>query len=648
MLKSIRKGLNSFAVLLLMGLLIASFAIWGIGDIFTSRGLAVAQVGQTQILAADFLRQFQNRVRALANQLGGEFDTQQAIALGLHRTVLVDMIQKATLDEEARILGIRGTDKQVATLIREMDAFEGILGGFDKGAYEAALYQVGLTPQQFEKEVRKDIARLQLLKALDVAVPQPGLYARTIYAFRKEQRRAKVLTIPASSVSGLEVPGEAALLEYHETNYRDFMTPEYRDVSYMVLSPADFAGEMELNEEELREEYQRRIYQYETPDLRGVELVSFQEESIARKFAAGFAGGADFALLAEELTGFTAGELVLGELSYYDIEEDFSELAAERVFGTPVNSITAPIQTLFGWNVFRVTKIQEGTAQSFEEVRGALIAEVAQERGLDAMYDMTGRVDDEIAGGAPLENVAEVTGIELVRVPRVTRDGLNAEGKLVAGLAHQPIFLQAFEGDSFTDLELFETEDGGFYLVQVNEIFEPRRKPFEEVRDEVRRRWYAEARQRIAGENANAALTAIEGGQDFADIATKYGGTVFTTPLLARDNIRSQEGVSSSVGRLIFVLEDGGVDMERAVTGDGYVVVQVVEIIAGDHSRSSADLAELAAAMQDELSADLLGLYQAAVQNDMSFSINQSLIDAMLTPDGLILPAANQGGPPLQ
>ena len=647
MLKSIRKGLNSFLVLALMGLLIASFAIWGIGDIFTARGLAVAEVGQSQILATDFLRRFQNRVRALSTQLGDNFDTQQAITMGLHQAVLAELIQKATLDEEARILGIRGTDIQVATLIREMDAFEGIFGGFDKGAYKTALFRIGLTPQQFENEVRLDIARLQLLKAVDAAVPQPDLYAQTIYAFRKEQRRAKVLTIPASSVGGLEVPDEAALMEYHQTNSRYFMTPEYRDISYMVLSPADFAGEMDLSDDELREEYEIRLQQYVTPDLRGVELVTFQEESMARAFATRYAAGEDFALLAEELTGFTAEELVLGEQSYFDIEEDFSELAAERLFETPLNSITAPIQTLFGWNIFRVTKIQPGSAQSFEEVRDTLVLEVAQERGLDAMYDVSGRVDDEIAGGAPIEDVAEVTSVEMLRARRVTRSGQDAEGKLVGSLAHQPIFTKAFEVDSFTELELFETADGGFFLVQVNDVFPPRVKPFEEIRNQALALFYAETRQRIAGENANAALQAAGNGQDFASIAATYGGTVFATPLLQRDNIRGQSGVSSSVGRLIFSLEKGAVDMERAVTGDGYVVVQVTEIIAGDHNQSSEELAQLKQAMKEELTADLMAQYQAAVQNDISLSINQQLIDAMMTPDGLILPAS-PGAIPLQ
>ncbi|MCH8862743.1 MAG: SurA N-terminal domain-containing protein [Proteobacteria bacterium] len=647
MLKSIRKGLNSFVVLALMGLLIASFAIWGIGDIFTARGLAVAEVGQSQILATDFLRRFQNRVRALSTQLGGDFDTQQAIAMGLHQAVLAELIQKATLDEEARVLGIRGTDMQVATMIREMDAFEGIFGGFDKGAYESALFRVGLTPQQFENDVRLDIARLQLLRAVDAAVPQPGLYARTIYAFRKEQRRAKVLTIPASSVSGLEVPDEAALMEYHQTNSRYFMTPEYRDISYMVLSPADFAGEMDLSDDELREEYEIRLDQYVTPDLRGVELVTFQEESKARAFATRYAAGEDFALLAEDLTGFTAEELVLGEQSYFDIEEDFSELAAERLFETPLNGVTAPIQTLFGWNIFRVTKILPGSAESFEEVRDALVREVAQERGLDAMYDVSGRVDDEIAGGAPIEDVAEATSVELLRESRVTRSGTDAEGNLVGSLAHQPIFSKAFEVDGFTELELFETADGGFFLVQVNDVFPPRLKPFEEIRDQALTLFYADTRQRIAGENANAALRAAGNGQDFASIAATYGGTVFQTPLLQRDNIRGQSGVSSSVGRLIFSLEKGGVDLERAATGDGYVVVQVTEIIAGDHNQSREELAQLTQAMKEELTDDLMAQYQAAVQRDISLSINQPLIDAMMTPDGLILPAS-PGAIPLQ
>lgn len=644
MLEGVGKSLKSFFVLLLMGLLVASFAMWGIGDIFTARGLVVAEVGETQIMATDFLRRFQNRVRSLTNQLGGEFDTQQAIAMGLHQQVLVELVQKATLDEEARNLGMRGTDRQVATVIREMEAFEGILGGFDVTAYETALRQAGLTPKQFEMDVRNDIARLQLLGALDAAIPQPDLYAKTIYAFRKEQRRARVLTIPATSVSGVDAPDEAALLEFHQANSRLFMTPEYRDVSYLALSPADFADEVDLSEESLREEYEARRGQYSIPDLRGVELVSFQQERVARTFATRHAAGENFSALAVELTNFTAEELVLGELSYIDIEEDFSELAAERVFELGLNNTTAPIQTLFGWNIFLVTKIQQGSTQSFDEVRDSLIEFVRQDGGLEAMYSMTGRVDDEIAGGAPIENVAEVTGLEMVRVSKVTRGGLDGDGNLVGTLSHQPIFFKAFESDEFTDLELFEAEDGGFFLVQVNGIVPPALKPFEEVRNQVRERWYDQARQAVAGENANAALRAARGGEDFANIAATYGGTFFNTPLMQRDNIVGQSGISSSVSRLIFSLEKDGVDLERAVTGDGYVVVLVTEIIPGDYRQNAMELALLKEGMKSEFAGDLLVLYQMAVQNDISLSVNQPLIDAMLTPDGLILPVS-QGGP---
>ena len=101
MLSTIRNGLNSVFVLILMGLLIASFAIFGTTDIFARRTPTIATVGGQDIDANDLIRQYQNRVASFQAQYGPSFTDQQAIAFGVHQQVLGEMIGAAIVLERS-------------------------------------------------------------------------------------------------------------------------------------------------------------------------------------------------------------------------------------------------------------------------------------------------------------------------------------------------------------------------------------------------------------------------------------------------------------------------------------------------------------------------------------------------------------------
>src|SRR5580700_10342983 len=107
MLRGIRKASANWLGRVVMGvvmtLLAASFAVWGINDIFRGFGRStLAKIGKIEIPIETFRRTYNDRLQRLGEQLGRVLTPDQARALGIDRQVLGEMIAQAALDQLAR------------------------------------------------------------------------------------------------------------------------------------------------------------------------------------------------------------------------------------------------------------------------------------------------------------------------------------------------------------------------------------------------------------------------------------------------------------------------------------------------------------------------------------------------------------------
>ncbi len=628
MLTSMRNGLNSFLVLFLLGLLISSFAIWGIGDIFTSRSMSVATVGEKELTADRYLREFQSRLRGFQAQFGPEFDTDQAVSLGVHRLVLNEMIQRSSLDEEARLLGLAGSPTSVAKAIREMDVFHDPSGNFSNYSYEQALKSAGLSAQAFEKSMLDEHARAQLVDTVMTANPVPKALVDTLYTFRKEKRQAKILNIQTSDIGTIDEPDDAALQADFEQFKNYYMRPEYRNLQFLLIDPLNFSNEVEFSEDALLEAYDERINQYLIPETREVQLLVLDDEETANEIYARTQGGETLVEIARDLLDFTIEDITLGETDFYNLEIDYNEVAADRVFTVATGGTTAPTQTMFGWHVFQVTKINAATETRFADVRGELIAELSSIAGYDAVYEVVERIEDSIAAGNDMDTVLEETGLSAINIPEIDRNGLNKDGSLTADAEKiLPFLATGFSALPGDELILQSYGEAGYYLVQVNNVVEPELKPYEEVAGEVRTRWYNNERIRRAGVLANETLIAAQNGKSLDELAQNFNASVIETDILQRDQARGNLEITRPVFDLIFSLNKGEVDMERSSTNDGYLLIQVSTVVAGIPNEDDIAYQELKQTLSAEISQGLIVEYQKAVAESLGITVNDQLLE---------------------
>src|SRR5471030_1624314 len=117
MLRGMRKAssnwLGKIIMATVMGVLIISFGVWGIADIFKGFGQStLVKIGRTEISIEQFRQLYTERLQQIGRQFGRPLTMDQARAFGLDRQVLQQTIAEAALDEEARRLGLGQSDAE--------------------------------------------------------------------------------------------------------------------------------------------------------------------------------------------------------------------------------------------------------------------------------------------------------------------------------------------------------------------------------------------------------------------------------------------------------------------------------------------------------------------------------------------------------
>src|ERR1700690_2639604 len=161
MLRGIRKAsanwLGRTVMGAVMGLLVLSFAIWGINDIFRGFGRStVAKIGSTEIPIEEFRRVYNERVQQLSRQVGRPVTPEQARAAGLDRQVLSALVAEAGLDQRIRQLHLSIPDSEIVQRITADPTFKSPTGSFDRLRFGKLIPPAGLPEQRFLPNQARD------------------------------------------------------------------------------------------------------------------------------------------------------------------------------------------------------------------------------------------------------------------------------------------------------------------------------------------------------------------------------------------------------------------------------------------------------------------------------------------------------------
>lgn len=608
----------------LFGMLILSFAVWGIGDIFRSGGRAqtVAEVGDVEIGAQEFSQTLTREMNRLSQRFGSRLELEQARALGIVDQVIGQMVGRALFDQKAQDMGLMVTEKQVRRRITEEDAFRNDLGQFDRNQFALILQRSGLSEQAYVRSLRQELLREQIATAVTDAVTAPKDLAQVLYRYRAEARIPQIIEIPKSTITDLPDPDDATLEAFYQDVSSDFMAPEYRSVAYIHLEAEDLASEVAVSDAEVEQEFETRKADFAVPEKRRIEQVVFQDEEKAQTAKQQLEEGQTFEAVAEQVTGQPPVALGLTEKKQLPAE------LAEEAFALPLDETSEPIESAFGWHILKVSEIEPASEPDFGQHRDELRRDIAMGRAVESMVSIANQLDDELAAGATLEEAAQRLNLQVERFDAIDSQGRGTDGNAVAEAPGDRFLEVAFELESGSESLLTETSEGDYFVLRVEGVTPAEVRPLADVREDVLDLWRDAQRTERTNAIAEDIAARARQGEPLEQIASGDGYELRTLDPLTRFDSDPATLPSPELPTKLFELKKGEI---AAVTGpDGAFVVRLQEIRPADPSTAEAQIATLRAGLAAAMRNDMLEQFVASLRDEYGVEINQGQVENVL------------------
>jgi len=641
MLDSIRQGASSWVIKILLGLLILSFAVWGVGDIFLGAGSnpAVATVAGKDITTAEFVRSYQRDLQELSNRAGRSLSADEARQFGLVRQTISRMVVQTMLGETARDYGLSVSDDLVRDAVWATKAFQDITGRFDQNRFLQTLGRNGLSEEEFVSSIRRDLTRDQLLSSISVGTFAPGPLVEPIFKHRQERRVAQLAVVSLSQIDDPAPPDQSALVRFHEENEARYVAPEYRSVTYVWIAPDALIDEIEVTQDELERTYRARLDSYFTAEQRAVEQLIFETAEAALSARDRLTAGADIETIAGDSAALNQGATDLGLVEWLDLPEDLGDV----IFELGLRTVSEPFESAFGFHIIRVNEIIPEGTRPLEDVRADLESEIRRTRAFDGLEDLVARLEDEMAGGRTLEDAAVRVRLTTTRLDAIDNAGRDRAANPVEGIPDLERFIETvFATDAGQISDPRESAEGGFFIVRVDSVNPEAARPLAEIRDVVVVDWTHDYKMRAAQRTAEEILAAARVGGTLEELAQEKGAGLVKSQALTRTSGRVQAEVSGDLVSGLFEINTGEYAFAETADGDGFAVARLDEIIEAAPDPDNVVLSQLRDVLNSSMAQDILSQYQIALQAEVGVRVNQGLLET-IDLNGV---PVNQGGAP--
>jgi peptidyl-prolyl cis-trans isomerase D len=635
MLDSFRVLAHSWLAKILLLLLILSFAVWGIGDMLRGDGRnpTVATVGGETISAMQFQRSLHSETENIKHMMGDRSSPEMLKALNIPQRVLQRLVNTSLIKQESAALGIVPSDDDVVRQLRSEDMFRDEAGNFDKTRFEGFLHRANMSEKNYVEDTRQRMASKLLMDTLTAVPLVPDMAARTLAEARNEQRVAAFYVLGGSLVGAGPLADAAQAEAYYKEHAQEFTAPEYRSVSYVVLTPEDAQSAAAAPLDELQGAYRERIEEFKHPERRVVEQLLYDSESKAQAAEALLKNGKNFEQVAAQTDPMNQKSLQLGTVTHGELPD----AAADAVFALHIGEFSEPVKSPFGWTVYRVTAVHEPSVDSFEQARPQLERDSRQRMAEEKLNTLSNTLQDALAGGSTLEEAAHDLKLSVHAVGPVDREGKAPDGSMARDVPALDKFLDtAFKTEEKSESGLVPAKNGSFYLMRVESVLPEHVKPFDAVKQQAAADWQKEARGKRLGELAK-------------DIAVKFGGN-------GRNAVIGQYGLTATtetVGRTsqkaggivlplelvmdIFSRKPGESTKAYGLPSGDFVLAVTQAVIPAaspdKDAKEKALVANIHSAMEIDAQNELLAQYARYLTVKYPVSIRQDVFDALVRQD---------------
>jgi peptidyl-prolyl cis-trans isomerase D len=620
-------GRSIMAVVL--GFIILSFAVWGIGDRFTNfNGNELAKVGSARLTVDDYRNAYQNQLQRMQQQQKRGITNEEARRLGIDRQVLSRLLTDSVLEQEAAKLGLAVSDKDVGKAIVADPLFKGQNGQFDANRFHELLRDNGLTETSYAHDQRGIMLRQDVSDAVIGGLDVPQTMEDAISRYKNEVRDVDYFILPPTAAGAIPAPSDADLKKYYDDRPTAFVAPEYRKLNVLSIVPVDLVKPDGVSDDDVKKRYEEfKAARFAVPEKRDVQQLVFPDDKAADAAAAKLAGGESFdKLVADEKK--SPSDVSLGTMTRDEIAD---KAVGDAAFALQEGGTSQPVKGQFGTVLVHVGKIAAGHEQPLMEVSAQLKDELAIIRAKSQASTIRDKIEDARSAGKTLTEAAASVGLEVRPIEAIDAQGRDKAHRPVEGLVDGPTLLKAaFATDVGADTEVIRTGNGGDVWYEVVSVDPSHKLPLDAVKAEVTAKWRADETERRLAAASDTIVAAMNGGKTMAVEAADSG----KAEVMKAENVGRGGGPSlpPQVAGALFNVPVGK-SGSSPLPDHGRLIFRVEAARVPPINPADTDFTKLMEQVKSGVTDDVIAQYLAAVQNEIGVKINQQALQTALGGD---------------
>lgn len=584
MLQLIRDRAQGIVVWAIVGLIIVTFALFGLGSYMSgTSNTVVATVNGTEVTQTDYYRAYRNYQDNLQRMLGERYNPDMFPAQQVKQTVVDGLVTRTLLDQALSDSGFTASPEQISDQITSIPAFYGENETFSRTRYEELLRQQGLSSEAFEADVAKDLVNQQLSQGITGTEFVTRAEALQQLRLKGQQRDVGYLTVAAQSFhDGIEI-SEEEIQQYFDANAARYMDPEKVKLAYVVLDIEDLATQFDVTDKAVLEAYEQSLASYTTSaeerrarhilikvdDTTDDASALQQANTLREKVVA----GESFQDLAREHSQDPGSASQGGDLGFFArgvMDPSFEDAA----FSLKPGVVSEPVRSRYGYHLIVVDEVKPPKITPFEEVRDRIRKELQILQAEQRFYEDSEKLYN-LAYEHPdsLEPAASELGLTVQHSDWVQRSGgtgMFANGELVNAAFSDDVLR---EGRNSELVKLSETK---LVVVRLDDHEEAKQKPLADVKSAIEETLRVKKVAEKTQQAAQDARTRLASGEDPEGLARDVSEATWTRVGFIDRNAADSK-LSTDLRQLAFTLplREGGsgtYEITQRPNGDTVVV----------------------------------------------------------------------------
>ena len=472
-----KSKINKFFAWIIVLLLVLGLAGFGLQDVLSRWGTSkLATVGEVEISTEEFGQSFIREINYISQNIGKNLTIEEAKSFGLHLQVVERLINRSLLDQLLIDLKISVGDVLLLKNLKTNPNFKNAEGNFDRKKYNDYLSKINLSENEFEKILRNDLSRGLFTQILDPNFNHNQNIVKTIAGYIGEEREVKLYKLNYDTNTSLQDFNKDEVRKFYENNKNNYSSKSIRKYSVLNINQSQFLNEIEITEEEIQNIYEERKQNFTQPEFRELSRIIFQTSDLANEALNKILSNEKtFEQIGKDLN-LNRKEINFGTYSKIDLDDELSDF----IFDTKIkkNSIVGPINGELGFELYKVNKIIPEFVLGEEKAKSQIINEIQLENSLNKLSEMIPEVEDMIASGETLEEIARkyqmnIENIEISKGDELPKKYRNKNLKTY------------FDEASNDNSDLLQIEDNTFISIRLDEEIEPMIPSFEKIYDQL-------------------------------------------------------------------------------------------------------------------------------------------------------------------